>query len=235
MRQPWWSWSINKRMPGSICPRHSERGNLSTYNATKWKTGCAGCLSSSGLAPATCNRILAVFKMICSLAVMRAAFCPQDNHRARVSPPSKSTRSENAISLGMRRGGSCVRWKKATERKPLPAACFCWPARSKAKSSRCAGNTSAWTYGCSPSLSKFGKPRLIPLSDEAITVSRSIPRQQGNPWLFPGHAPGKPLSDLYLFWNSLRCNLGLTDVRIHDLRHTFVSFLVKAGHSLYEV
>ena len=84
-------------------------------------------------------------------------------------------------------------------------------------------------------LSKSGKPRHIPLSDEAITVIRSIPRQQGTPWLFPGHAPGKPLSDLYLFWNRLRRSIGLADVRIHDLRHTFASFLVNAGHSLYEV
>ena len=52
---------------------------------------------------------------------------------------------------------------------------------------------------------------------------------------FPGHAPGKPLSDIYIFWNRLRNALGLTDVRIHDLRHTFASFLVNAGHSLYEV
>lgn len=84
-------------------------------------------------------------------------------------------------------------------------------------------------------LSKSGKPRHIPLSDEAIAVIRTIPRQPGNPWLFPGHAPGKPLSDLYLFWNRLRCSMGLADVRIHDLRHTFASFLVNAGHSLYEV
>ena len=84
-------------------------------------------------------------------------------------------------------------------------------------------------------LSKSGKPRHIPLSDEAIAVIRAIPRQPGNPWLFPGRAPGKPLSDLYLFWNKLRRELGLADVRIHDLRHTFASFLVNAGHSLYEV
>lgn len=83
-------------------------------------------------------------------------------------------------------------------------------------------------------LSKSGKPRHILLSDAALEVLRAIPRTPGNPWLFPGHAPGKPLSDLYLFWNRLRRELGLADVRIHDLRHTFASFLVNAGHSLYE-
>lgn len=84
-------------------------------------------------------------------------------------------------------------------------------------------------------LSKSGRPRHIPLSEKAAAIIRSIPRTAGNPWLFPGQVPGKPLSDIYLFWNDLRRSLGLGDVRIHDLRHTFASFLVNAGHSLYEV
>ena len=67
-----------------------------------------------------------------------------------------------------------------------------------------------------------------------MEILRAMPCTPGNPWLFPGHAPGKPLSDLYLFWNKLRRELGLADVRVHDLRHTFASFLVNAGHSLYE-
>lgn len=83
-------------------------------------------------------------------------------------------------------------------------------------------------------LSKSGRPRHILLSEAAIKVLRVLPRTLGNPWLFPGHAPGKPLSDIYRFWNELRRSLGLADVRIHDLRHTFASFLVNAGHSLYE-
>ena len=39
---------------------------------------------------------------------------------------------------------------------------------------------------------------------------------------------------LSLFWNRFRREVGLADVRIHDLRHIFASFLVNAGHSLYE-
>ena len=37
------SWRVDERIAGSICPRHSKRGNLPTYNATKLKTGCTGC------------------------------------------------------------------------------------------------------------------------------------------------------------------------------------------------
>ena len=29
------SWRVDERIAGSICPRHSKRGNLPTYNATK--------------------------------------------------------------------------------------------------------------------------------------------------------------------------------------------------------
>ena len=83
-------------------------------------------------------------------------------------------------------------------------------------------------------LSKSGKPRHILLSDAALGVLHAMPHTPGNPWLFPSHAPGKPLSDLYLFWNTLRRELGLADACIHDSRHTFASFLVNAGHSLYE-
>lgn len=68
-------------------------------------------------------------------------------------------------------------------------------------------------------LSKSGRPRHILLSEEAIKILRALPRTPGNPWLFPGHAPGKPLSDIYRFWNELRRSLGLADVRIHDLAH----------------
>ena len=53
-------------------------------------------------------------------------------------------------------------------------------------------------------VSKSGKARHIPLSDEAVEVFLSIPKVEGCPWVFPGHAPGKPLSDIFLFWNKLR-------------------------------
>ena len=36
-------------------------------------------------------------------------------------------------------------------------------------------------------------------------------------------------------WTRLREKAGLPDLRIHDLRHQFASFLVNSGRSLYEV
>lgn len=82
-------------------------------------------------------------------------------------------------------------------------------------------------------ISKSGRPRPIFLSGAAREVIRIIPATSS--WLFPAPRRDKPLSDIYLFWNETRQKLGLADVRIHDLRHTFASLLVNAGHSLYEV
>ncbi len=40
---------------------------------------------------------------------------------------------------------------------------------------------------------------------------------------------------VYESWNTSRTKAGLADVRMHDLRHSFASFLVNAGCSIYEV
>ncbi|RQD63181.1 MAG: hypothetical protein D5R98_05685 [Desulfonatronovibrio sp. MSAO_Bac4] len=37
------------------------------------------------------------------------------------------------------------------------------------------------------------------------------------------------------YWNSARKRAGLEDVKIHTLRHSFASFLINAGRSIYEV
>jgi len=36
-------------------------------------------------------------------------------------------------------------------------------------------------------------------------------------------------------WDTARKRAGLDEVRIHDLRHSFASFLINSGRSLYEV
>lgn len=84
-------------------------------------------------------------------------------------------------------------------------------------------------------MSKSNKPRYIALSDEALAVIDSLPHLPNSPWLFPGQNPQRPLCDLFDFWNRIRHDLNLSDVRIHDLRHTFASLLVNTGQSLYAV
>ncbi|MBN2644372.1 tyrosine-type recombinase/integrase [Trichloromonas sp.] len=84
-------------------------------------------------------------------------------------------------------------------------------------------------------LSKSGKPRHIALPDAAVKLLREIPRQADVPWVFHNPKTGKPLVSFYCAWNSLRKAAAIPDVRLHDLRHSFASFLVRSGRSLYEV
>ena len=228
------SWRVDERIARQhLSPVFGARelADIQRHEVEGWLHG----LSSGGLAPATCNRILAVFKTICSLAVMRGLLPAGQSPCAGVSPFKIHTQRERYLSRDEAR-----RLMRALEKSDRPEAfairllLLTGARKSEVLKARWEHVRLDLRLLIVP-LSKSGKPRHIPLSDEAITVIRSIPRQQGTPWLFPGHAPGKPLSDLYLFWNRLRRSIGLADVRIHDLRHTFASFLVNAGHSLYEV
>jgi integrase len=82
---------------------------------------------------------------------------------------------------------------------------------------------------------KSGYTRHIPLSQAAMDIVNAQPRRPGNPWVFPNPKTGKPIVSLHAGWDAVRRRAGLPDVRLHDLRHSFASFLVNAGHSLYEV
>ena len=45
----------------------------------------------------------------------------------------------------------------------------------------------------------------------------------------------QPFGCVYRSWNRARTLAGMPELRVHDLRHSFASFLVNAGCSLYEV
>lgn len=228
------SWRVDQRIAQQhLSPTFGARelADVKRHEVEDWLHG----LKASGLAPATCNRILAVFKTICSLAEMRGILPFGQSPCAGVSPLKIHTQRERYLTKD-----EAQRLMQKLERSDCPEA-FAIRLLLLTGARKSEILKARWEYVrldlrlLIVPLSKSGKARHIPLSQEAIQVIRAIPLQPGNPWLFPGHARGKPLSDLYVFWNKLRCGLGLEDVRIHDLRHTFASLLVNAGHSLYEV
>ena len=192
-------------------------------------------LAAQGLCPATCNRILAVFKSVCSLAMLHGVLPAGQSPCADVPPFKIHVQRERYLAPD-----EAQRLMRELERSARPEAAairlllLTGARKSEILKARWE-NVRLDLRLLTVPLSKSGKPRHLPLSDAAVAVIRALPRGPGCPWLFPGHAPGKPLSDVYLFWDGLRRGLGLADVRIHDLRHTFASFLVNAGHSLYEV
>jgi integrase len=83
--------------------------------------------------------------------------------------------------------------------------------------------------------SKSKKPHHIPLSDAALELLQSLPRQDDIPWVFFNPKTKKPPVSIFYAWNTIRNRVGMPELRLHDLRHSYASFLVNAGRSLYEV
>ena len=74
--------------------------------------------------------------------------------------------------------------------------------------------------------------RWIPLTPSALEVLDGIEPVPGNPWVFVGTKPGTHVSQLTGFWHRLRRKMGLEDVRLHDLRHSYASRALALGESL---
>jgi integrase len=82
---------------------------------------------------------------------------------------------------------------------------------------------------------KLGKPRHVPLSDGVLSLLTSMPRSLKSPYVFANPKTGKAYVSFFASWDTARTKAGLSDVRVHDLRHSFASLLINSGRSLYEV
>lgn len=82
---------------------------------------------------------------------------------------------------------------------------------------------------------KTGLTRHVPISNALVSLFEKMPRFEGNDFIFPNPNTGEPFVNIFNSWNKVRIKAGLKDVRIHDLRHSFASFLINEGRSLYEV
>lgn len=80
--------------------------------------------------------------------------------------------------------------------------------------------------------SKNGEPRHIPMDRAVRELLNDLDRRPGVDWVLT-NARGEQLRDIRGgFRNALR-RAGLTDLRFHDLRHTFASQWVQNGGDLY--
>jgi site-specific recombinase XerD len=90
-----------------------------------------------------------------------------------------------------------------------------------------------WRIPASNSKSK--RIRSVPLNDAALEVLGQLGTEGEYDNLFINTKRKTPLVSVHKVWGRLRAQAGLEWLRIHDLRHSYASFLVNSGRTLYEV
>lgn len=117
------SWDVDERIARQhLSPTFGDRrlADIQQHEVEIWLYR----LSTKGLAPATCNRILAVFKTICSLAETRGILPPGQSPCAGVAPFKIHTQRERYLTQDEARRLMRA-LEKATARKPSLSVCFC--------------------------------------------------------------------------------------------------------------
>jgi integrase len=84
-----------------------------------------------------------------------------------------------------------------------------------------------------PSSTKSRRPLRVQLNTVALDVLANRQKDgEVDVFVFPGPSSAGYLKDVRKTWNELRQEAKIDDCRLHDLRHTFASFLVSGGKSL---
>lgn len=228
------SWELDQRLLRlHILPRFGrcKMDKVRHTDILAWQTE----MHEKGLAPGTCNRAFVLLKTVFNCAIRWGVLVADKNPcrgvtlfedkrlRERYLSPEEARRLLGALkSCRNRQGALAIQMLFYTGARTQEILTARWEHVDV--------NRRLLTVP----LSKSGRTRHIPLSDDAVRVLEDIPHGE-SPWLFPKRDGKGPIRSIFYLWCQLRVDLGLNGMRVHDLRHSFASFLVNAGCSLYEV
>jgi integrase len=82
---------------------------------------------------------------------------------------------------------------------------------------------------------KAGTDHTVPLSTTAAALLRGLARLEKNPYVFVGRVAGEHIDSPSKAWQRIRKKAGLEQLRIHDLRRTFGSWLGDAGFTSKQI
>ena len=85
-----------------------------------------------------------------------------------------------------------------------------------------------------PENTKSGKRRAVPLNANALEAIKALREGNDSELLFPARCGARVKSYNWLFRKAVK-SAGIEDFKIHDLRHTFASWLVSEGVELVKV
>lgn len=226
------SWYIEGRVfERHIFPHFGEQklDSISRISLTLWQES----LRQKGLAEATCNRLLYLMKYVFNCA-RRWDFLEDSPARDIYPLPEREFR-ERYLSEE-----EAQRLLNSLASEPGTLAIFAIQLLLFTGARKTEILSARWEHIdmkrriLTVPLSKSGHMRHIPLSDAALNVLRKMRRRRSG-WIFPSPKSDSHITNVYSTWDRIRKRAGLQDVRLHDLRHSFASFLVNSGCSLYEV
>ena len=76
---------------------------------------------------------------------------------------------------------------------------------------------------------KIQKPLYIHLGPQAIEILKQLKSRSNSQWVIHGEDPVKPLNGYRRIWLHYKKEADLEDFRLHDLRHTYASYIANSG------
>jgi integrase len=192
-------------------------------------------MQTKGYAPGTTNRVLVLLRFIFNLARKWGEYHLPENPTLGLKTAPDVSRSRFLSHEEARRLIAALEAdENVTAAKAIRLLLLTGARRNEITHAKWAHVD--WTNGTLlVPRSKSGKPRHIVLNSAAIGLLKSIPAVSENDFIFPSPATGRPSPSLHFPWKRIRQVAQLEGVRLHDLRHSFASFLVNEGVSLYVV
>jgi integrase len=94
----------------------------------------------------------------------------------------------------------------------------------------------AGTWSKPAASTKQGRNHIVPLAPPAIELLTALQRRTNSEWVFPANGPNPSKCGhrvmIWQSWLAIRKAAGITNLRLHDLRHSFASLLASSGASL---
>lgn len=192
-------------------------------------------LLKEGLAPATCDLHLKVIRHALNLGIEwgmlelnpanRIPLFKVDNQIEHYMSHDELERLLHVLRTGKNRPVCCIALFLLSTGARLNEAL-------QAKRSQIDTENRVWRIPATNSKSK--RIRAVPLNDSALDVLKQLGTEGGD-FLFINPKTKEPYTTIHKSWGRIKTKAGLPNLRIHDLRHQYASFLVNSGRTLYEV
>lgn len=191
---------------------------------------------SAGAAPGSANRLLILLRYIFNLAIEWEIPGVTSNPTAKIPLFEENNQRERYLSAEeARRLYNAIEQSESAMLRYIVPMLILTGARKREVLNACWENFDLERRLWRIPLPKSGKARHVPLSSGVMQLLKQVPRLPDCPFVFPNPKTSQPFVSIFYAWNTARKRAGLDDVRIHDLRHSFASFLINNGRSLYEV